>query len=36
MNTPLIMTVMSLSTLAIGLSMFAYAIWKKSKEEAAE
>lgn len=33
MNTPLIMTVMSLSTLVIGLSMFVYAIKKKSKEQ---
>lgn len=33
MNTPLIMTVMSLSTLVIGLSMFAYAIRKKTKAQ---
>jgi Ca2+/H+ antiporter len=34
MNTPLIMTVMSLSTLVLGLSMFAYAIRKHEKAQA--
>jgi multisubunit Na+/H+ antiporter MnhC subunit len=34
MNTPLIMTVMLLSTLVIGLSMFAFAIKKASNERA--
>ncbi len=33
MNTPLIMTAMLLTTLVIGLSMFAFAIKKASNEK---